>query len=90
MPADLALGVVLSLLLDEGDAQSHRSEARERVLAILDVPLDPEEADEHRREHWGEDQRAADLTERSVEGAAGDFADVDLDAIREGRAGVPA
>lgn len=85
MPAGDALAVCLSLLLEEGDAMASRYEARERVLELLDVPFDEDEAAEWRRDRWGADsaaERAVTATEQTVGGQAGDFSDIDLDELR--------
>lgn len=88
MPSHRVTGVLLSLLLDDADPAVPREQTRERIIDVLDVPLDAVEATEWRRGKWGVDgasARAAEATERAVGGAAGDFADVDLDELRARR-----
>lgn len=83
----MALSEVLAQILDEGNAMASRGEARVRVLALFDEPLDPGEAAEYKRDRWGADQQAAqasEQTEKAFAGQAGDFADVDLDTLRAG------
>lgn len=88
MPSHRVTGVLLSLLLDDADPSAARGEVREKVLDVLDEPLDAVEATEWRRGKWGVEgasARAAEATERAAAGSAGDFADVDLDELRARR-----
>lgn len=83
----MALSEVLAQILDEGNAMASRTEARDRVLDLFDEPLDPAGQTAYRRERWGAGMQAAaqqEATEKTFAGQAGDFADVDLDALRAG------